>query len=570
MSLSFSDQSTMANGQLLTWQWDFGDGTISSQQNPVHTFTEPGQRLVCLTAEGVDSATGVVCLKTACYPIFVPDDCFDNCLYEVMVDVDGSSIQAGLSPAPLDTPFFFYVNWSLDDGTVTGNGLSFNALIAEPGVHTLCATYPTGDFTAETCTVCKVFEVTTPCVDSTRIDSIACPLVFMPVCGCDGVTYGNSCEAEHWGGVTSWRPGACGSVCNNLAIDFEGFNSGGSLTYWTFNDLTAFSGGQVTSWFWDFGNGQSSNEQNPSLNFLESGDYQVCLFISGQFVDGTQCGTNLCKTIHIGEQLCADPTVIDTNVLCPAIYQPVCGCDGVTYSNECVAYYQNGITTWTPGICGNLCVNPAWIDTTLPCIEIFDPVCGCDENTYVNECFARKAGVTSWKIGACCGLQSCQANFSVLILPDRTIQIVDQSVNPANWQLTFGDGLEFLGGFDTLTHTYDAPGIYQVCLQISNFAGNCSDQYCTIVDLSSSAVSDPAALQCSVTPNPSNGQFTIKTPAAQQEKVSVLDVFGHLVWQQSLSGTASTIDLGNMPSGVYFLRLATDNGNTVRKLVLQH
>jgi hypothetical protein len=33
-------------------------------------------------------------------------------------------------------------------------------------------------------------------------------MVYLPVCGCDGKTYGNACEAES-AGVTSFENGAC-------------------------------------------------------------------------------------------------------------------------------------------------------------------------------------------------------------------------------------------------------------------------------------------------------------------------------------------------------------------------
>ncbi len=51
---------------------------------------------------------------------------------------------------------------------------------------------------------------TQECVDPAQIDmSIACLNIWLPVCGCNNVTYGNECEAYNWGGVTSWTQGEC-------------------------------------------------------------------------------------------------------------------------------------------------------------------------------------------------------------------------------------------------------------------------------------------------------------------------------------------------------------------------
>ena len=37
------------------------------------------------------------------------------------------------------------------------------------------------------------------------------------------------------------------------------------------------------------------------------------------------------------------------------------------------------------------------------CIEIYQPVCGCNHNTYSNSCYAEIDGVTSWTDGECAG-----------------------------------------------------------------------------------------------------------------------------------------------------------------------
>lgn len=41
-----------------------------------------------------------------------------------------------------------------------------------------------------------------------------------------------------------------------------------------------------------------------------------------------------------------------TDVACIEIYEPMCGCDGITYSNTCYAT-ASGVLTWTDGECLN-------------------------------------------------------------------------------------------------------------------------------------------------------------------------------------------------------------------------
>ena len=50
---------------------------------------------------------------------------------------------------------------------------------------------------------------------------------------------------------------------------------------------------------------------------------------------------------------CVDSSLIDLTAMCTMIYDPVCGCNGVEYSNDCVAENFGGVTSWTSGPCSS-------------------------------------------------------------------------------------------------------------------------------------------------------------------------------------------------------------------------
>ena len=55
----------------VTYQWDFGDGSISTQQNPVHTYANNGIYVPCLTVIFFDSVIINTCVSYYCDSILI-------------------------------------------------------------------------------------------------------------------------------------------------------------------------------------------------------------------------------------------------------------------------------------------------------------------------------------------------------------------------------------------------------------------------------------------------------------------------------------------------------------------
>ena len=51
--------------------------------------------------------------------------------------------------------------------------------------------------------------------------------------------------------------------------------------------------------------------------------------------------------------------------------------------------------------CNDECIDESKISSDYNCDDYYEPVCGCDGITYGNECYAENAGVTEWIEGEC-------------------------------------------------------------------------------------------------------------------------------------------------------------------------
>jgi hypothetical protein len=54
-------------------------------------------------------------------------------------------------------------------------------------------------------------------------------------------------------------------------------------------------------------------------------------------------------------QICVNKKLIDTNLNCDSVYNPVCGCDNNTYYNACEAENKAGINLYNDGLCAHTC-----------------------------------------------------------------------------------------------------------------------------------------------------------------------------------------------------------------------
>ena len=170
-----------------------------------------------------------------------------------------------------------------------------------------------------------------PCIDSNLINpSIECIALLQPVCGCDGVTYGNSCIAINYYGVTEFSDGPCSiqqpDTCLKIPAGIN-FGACSSILGWCRigDECIELSG--------------------CSMIGSDGIDY------TNYFYGSSYACNSLCMSDTVVFLDCIDSSLINIGVQIPDIYQPVCGCDSVTYQNSSLAIYYHGISNYYEGEC---------------------------------------------------------------------------------------------------------------------------------------------------------------------------------------------------------------------------
>jgi large repetitive protein len=288
LGVQFNNNST--NAQYYTW--NFGDGNTSGLANPNHTFNQPGAYTVQLIAENVNGCSDTTQQIITVHPL--PITAFTstyNCTDPVTIQFSNNSSGAvGYSwdfgngqTSTLNNPLITY--------SVPGNyNVSLTAVNQYGCEHEVTQTitvYPLPEISivlpvAEICAGEEI--IITPIASD--VDSIVWNLGNGVTFSGDLLTYTYPNSGNYYISATAYGGSGCTSTVsassvltvNEAAIadfDYEHVETnGGTDGTIVFTNLSQ----NADSYFWTFGDGNSSNQVNPTHEFIGSVDYTTTLY----------------------------------------------------------------------------------------------------------------------------------------------------------------------------------------------------------------------------------------------------------------------------------------------------
>jgi gliding motility-associated-like protein len=290
----FSDASTVSNGSIVQWSWNFGNGVTSTQQNPFQQFPSAGSYSVILIAYTNHNCFDSITKSAVVHPkptadFVAPAVCFAN----AMQFTDGSLVSNGS---------IVQWRWALGDG-------SFSTVQNPSHSYAASGTYPVAleATTDRGCkdTVIKQVQVYPKPLAEFNVANVCrkTPSIFVD----NSTVSSGSISGRSWNfgdGNTSSQTSpqhiyaAAGSYnvslivissqgCRDTATrtttvyplpvpDFTANNIclGGATS---FTDASTITNGSIQSWSWNFKDGNTSTIQNPQHIYGAAGTYLVQL-----------------------------------------------------------------------------------------------------------------------------------------------------------------------------------------------------------------------------------------------------------------------------------------------------
>jgi PKD repeat protein len=245
-------------------------------------------------------------------------------------------------------------------------------------------------------------------------------------------------------------------------------NAGPSATFTNSatNLVASFFDGSsgTTSWSWAFGDGNSSNAQNPTHTYALAGTYNVCLTASGN--SGCPPST-VCNSVTVQDS--------STGGGLPPVANMALSGNTVCQSSQVSFYDQsaNTPTSWQWSFQGG---TPATSTQQNPTVSYNFP------GTYdVSLIVANANGIDTIMNAAWITVhQQTNASFNSSI-NSLLVNFTDLSTGANSWSWSFGDGGSSV--LQSPSHTYSAAGSYTACLTVSN-PGCPSSTHCDSITVS--------------------------------------------------------------------------------------
>jgi PKD repeat protein len=510
---------------IVSYQWIFGDGHTGDGPNPSHTYEEPGGYLVCLI---IEDAVG--CVSDVCH--------------EVVVEGPAGECEAAFTWEQLPGTQVIHFNnnsssahdivanvWNFGDGHM-GDGQNPNHTYEEPGVYLVCLTITDASGCVDdVCHEVVVEAATGECEAAFTWEQLPGTLTFhfhsTSTSGHDIVAYQWIFGDGHQGDgqapyhtyaepgvylvclIITDASGCVSDVCHEVVVEGPAGECEAAFTWEQvpgtqvihFNNNSS-SAHDIVSNVWSFGDGHMGDGQNPNHTYEEPGVYLVCLTIT----DASGCvddvchevvvegATGECEAAFTWEQLPGTLTFhfhsTSTSGHDIVSYQWIFG-DG--HQGDGQAPYH---TYAEPGV-------------YLVCLIITD-ASGCVSDVCHEVVVEGPAG-------------ECEASFTWEQVPGTQVIHFNNNSSSAHdivsnaWN--FGDG--HMGDGQNPNHTYEEPGVYLVCLTITDASG-CVDDVCHEVVVEGATGECEAAFTWSQTP----GGYTIQF---NNTSMSNHDIISH-VW----------------------------------------
>jgi len=357
---------------------------------------------------------------------------------------------------------------------------------------------------------------------------------------------------------------------SNCHAHFTKVQSAQNTIQFTDNSLHTSSN---TNYYWDFGNGSSGYGLNPAQMYNVPGTYTVCLTISDSANIAGACQSTYCDTVKVtGGVICN---------LGDSVYtvQPSCStCSDGSASASVIGGTAPYTYSWSKaGISGTIATGLTPGNYT---VCVFD----------ANGCHSCNSFTLS--------VSHCHAYFT--LRPDSSSAgdyiATDYSTGSGTIHSTWNWGDHTFDSSATPTHTYNSPGLYQICLTISDSLG-CSSTYCDTLTAARLAywtathhtkINVVKAKKLTgmqelhlvegwkIYPNPTNGSSTVQYFLKQDASVGMVlyDLTGQqmMVTEKAMPQSAGEhqvmIDIGSVSPGMYFLRIKANDQFETKRIIL--